>query len=268
MTVYADVLVSINVLIDYFLLLLTEALLSRKCRVFRRILSAVLCGLGSLYLFLPSLPMVVDLLTRLFFCSLVCLLCFGFHGVWPFLKCTAAYIGINCLFGGVMTLLFTVFKPHGMVFHNGVVYFDISAIEMLAVAAVAYVLLCVGQWLVRRHSPAAKRCLLHLSEDGRSLETRAMVDTGLALIDVYAGRPVVVTDAQTASCVLGDLDKRNPLLLPCRTVTGQELIPAYPVKEAHIGPSGRHPILLAVGKTTLDGDYRAIISPGTWEELQ
>ena len=55
-TIYADVLVALNLYVTWFLLLASEALSGRSCRRWRRGVAAFIGGISSLAIFLPELP--------------------------------------------------------------------------------------------------------------------------------------------------------------------------------------------------------------------
>ncbi len=54
-TIYIDVLVCLNFIVNYFLLLATGKFLSRPCKRWRMLLGAFLGGLYSLYILLPEI---------------------------------------------------------------------------------------------------------------------------------------------------------------------------------------------------------------------
>ena len=64
MIVYADILIILNFLVDYFILLLTAKFLEIKYHIFRLLLAATLGGMSSLYIFLPSVNTLTDFLYK------------------------------------------------------------------------------------------------------------------------------------------------------------------------------------------------------------
>ena len=78
MVVYADILVILNLIVDYFLLSATAAILRVKVPVFRQLASAVVGALSSLYIFAPDFSIFVDLILRAAVCSVMVLCAFGF----------------------------------------------------------------------------------------------------------------------------------------------------------------------------------------------
>ena len=54
MTIYLDVLLSINIIIDYFLINITGGLLKTKCKLSRQIIGAIIGAMCSLTILIPQ----------------------------------------------------------------------------------------------------------------------------------------------------------------------------------------------------------------------
>ena len=131
MVVYADILIVLNMLVDYFLLLSTKRLLKRKTNVIRIVLASLEGGIFSLYIFLPQSAVFIELSTRMAVCFVMSLTAFKFINLKEFLKNSVTLFLITCLYAGVMTAVWKLFKPYGMVINNSVVYFKLRLLRLL-----------------------------------------------------------------------------------------------------------------------------------------
>ena len=61
MVVYADILIVLNLIVNYFLLLATSKLLRRNVKVLPMLLSALAGAFSSLYIFLPKPSVIAEL---------------------------------------------------------------------------------------------------------------------------------------------------------------------------------------------------------------
>ena len=60
MTVYVDVLIIVNTVIDYFILLTAQRLSKTNCKIYRMVLASLLGGVLSLYIFAPDYGVAVN----------------------------------------------------------------------------------------------------------------------------------------------------------------------------------------------------------------
>ena len=123
MTVYADVLMLVNFVVDYFLLLISSHFLQKKPRLYRMILSSAIGGVFSLYIFLPKTNFLINCSAQILACALMCLTAFGFGKIKSFFRGVAVLFCVNFAYSGAMIAVWLIFKPYGMVINNSVVYF-------------------------------------------------------------------------------------------------------------------------------------------------
>ena len=121
MIVYADVLIFLNTIINFYLLLLTKKLGRNEEKLFRLVCGAFIGALFSLYIFLPNQNIFTEIAVRLICAALITVVCFGFKGLRAYLRNLIIFFTVSFVFAGVMLGIWLIFKPGGMVIHNSVV---------------------------------------------------------------------------------------------------------------------------------------------------
>lgn len=86
-TIYIDILVCLNVIVNYFLLLASGKFLSRPYKRWRILLGAFLGGLYSLYILLPQLAQWFTILVELAMAATITLTAFGRKGILKTCSC-------------------------------------------------------------------------------------------------------------------------------------------------------------------------------------
>ena len=261
MIVYVDVLIFINAVTDYLLINLSSAITGSRIHTLRLALTSLFASFFSLLIFLPYLGIFPEILIRVFSAMLICLMGYGYKSFKLYLKNFFAFLTVSVIFNGLMSVIWVVFKPSGMVVNNSAVYFNISAIETIIFSVASYILIRIVLSIIRRASPYARRCNVKLQNDGRCVEVTGLVDTGNSLKDIYKGRQVIITDESVAVALYGELGDKNKLLLPYTTVGGTGTIAAYPCKDAFINNYKAGPVLVAVTNIPIEGDCKAILNP-------
>lgn len=269
MVIYVDVLVVLNILVDYFLLKLTARIVRKNPSLVRFIFGSAAGGISSLYIFLPPQNFLVETLVRIIISLIITLVTFGFGSLKSLLKNTAVFFAVTFGFAGAMLGLWYVFEPTGMAVNNSVVYFNISPLILIILSAVFYVIVSVLRFLLQKNSPDAKECKIKVILDKESAETTAIIDTGNSITDAMGMAEVIIVDKDFAQKLFGSKNGNEMTaryrVIPCNTISGTTLLEGYRCDKAYIKCDGNtteinRPIL-AVSKTPLDKERQAIINP-------
>lgn len=192
MVIYADILLVINLFVNYFLLLITKRILRIYVRRIRILCGAFFGGLYSLIIFAPTLPLAVTVLLHIAAVGIIVLISFPTHTVKAYLKAYAAFFAVNFGFGGAMLAVWLVFRPNGMVYQNGAVYFDISMQVLLLSTVFCYILFSVFFALLKRKAPDNRLYTVILQNGDKSVHTKALLDTGNTLSDGFSDTPILI----------------------------------------------------------------------------
>lgn len=234
--IYIDILLILNFYITYFLTVGVSCLLHRKIRLRRRILAAVVGALTSLAIFLPSMPFLANLLIKLVCSTVIVLSAWGFGDIKIFLGNTAVFFLINCLYAGVMLGLWLFVCPDGMMYNNGVSYFDLPLWLALGATAAAYLIIRVIRRILDSKTALDKKYTLEIATDKGTVTLSATADSGNKLTDFFTGLPVIFCDLDKCRDVCPDgvlqrlyqkesdlADIKGVRLIPCSTVSGGTL---------------------------------------------
>lgn len=272
MIVYADVLIVLNLTVDFFLLSAASVILRRKVSALRITAAAFLGGACALYIFIPSVSIFADFIIKLIICVLMSLIAFGYQSFKQFLKSVFAVFTVTCGYAGIMIAVWHIFKPHGMLINNSVVYFDISPLVLVGATAVSYFAFVFLSAIFKRSAATAKMCNITLFAGGSRAELSAIVDTGNSLNDAFGKSEVIIADRSVAESLFGETDpqknefvKPRYRVVPCGTVSGSDMLEGFRCDSAKIENGGRSITLqkpiLAVSKLPLNDGYNAIINP-------
>ncbi len=271
MAVYADILVAVNFIVDYFLLLLCGRFLHSSPRLWRRLSGSALAAVSSLTIFLPSLNPLAELLLRAVIAAAVTLATFGFGDFRRFCRAFFCFFAVSFGFAGAMLALWYVARPNGMVIHNSAVYFDVSPIFLIGFSVVGYFLASILRRLFSKNAPLATACTVTLFYKEKQLTLRAIVDSGNSVEDVFGSGEVIIVEPSVCERLFGASPKTTAQnryrAVPCSGATGTALLEGYRCDRALIECDGKSFYLpspiAAAAKTALGGDYEAIINPNS-----
>lgn len=272
LVVYADILVILNLIVDYFLLSAAAAILHVKLPVLRQLGGAAAGAVSSLYIFAPNFGIFIDVLFRAAVCAVMVLCAFGFRSTKRFLRAVGVLFLVTCGFGGVMTAVWSLFKPDGMTVVNSVVYFNISPAVLIGVSVITYLLFMLLYAIFSATSELAERCEITVTAGENSINMEGIVDTGNSVKDYLSGSEVIIADSEFVKALLGSDSPESDIrlksryrILPLNTVSGGGTLDGFRCDSAVIS-DGEHTVklekpILAVSKTPLRDDYQAIVNP-------
>ena len=271
MVVYADVLILVNFIVDYFLIKLTAGITKTYIKIFRMVTAAFIGSLFSLYIFLPQLNAFLEILLKFSASVVTVFIGFGFGNTKRFLKNIITLFSVTFGFAGAMIGIWYIFKPTGMVINNSVVYFNISPIFLIVFSVLGYFISFFIRRIFAPQSVSAKLCKIEIEIKGKKAETNALIDTGNALSDPFGSSEIIIADKSVLDGILNEDEKENRYrAVPAVTVSGTEILDGFRCDRAKIFGEGTPVILerpiVAVSATRIVGEYKAIVNPKSMEE--
>ncbi len=229
--IYVDVLIIVNLYVNYFLLCAVQRITNSKADNKRKIAAALFGACMSLSVLLPKFLLIVSFVYKLLGGIFINLIAFGKNNL---IKKSLLFMLSSIVFAGVMLFLSDLFSADNVLMSNGSVYYDISFIALLIFTAIAYLLICLVKNAFDKSSykNGAFRVIIDIGTKRISLN--GVADTGNMLLDNLTGKPVIVCDKTDFDFDISNLlDKdimkkyKNLRYLPYSTIEGEHVIPVF-----------------------------------------
>ncbi len=244
MTVYIDVLLAVNLYINYFLIRGTAVLLCRDISVSRNLAAAAVGTLFSLTILLPQLPFWLTAVSKTAGGIVIAAAAFGLCKKSDFIINILCFLVISFLYAGLMLALWLFVAPNIMFYRNGSAYFDIPIIAVAVITAVGYIAIRFVRYLSDKRCIGARSCDILLSSAGHTVTLKAVPDTGNALCDPFSGKPVIICSRDSVqllmpACISDYLSGRTEdlegiRLAPCMTLGGNVLLPIFNADKIYV----------------------------------
>lgn len=270
--VYADVLIFLNFVVDYFLLSLTSKILNIKPKLFRVILGSIAGGLSSLYIFLPKQSTLLEFLFKIAVSMLLVIISFKYESVKHFFRSSVVLFLVTCGYGGVIFAVWLIFKPQGLVINNSQIYFNISPTILVLFSVIGYFAFIIFSKIFAKNSKFSEKCQIEVFAENKKIELTAIIDTGNSIEDPFGKSDIIITNKKQIELLFGILEpkiieklKARFRILPCSTVSGYDTLEGFRCDRAKIIQKTNEIIIdkpiLAISKVKLDDGYNAIINP-------
>ena len=275
--IYIDILLLLNFYITYFLIIGTCCFLHQRISALNRILGSLIGAASSLMIFFPPLPITVNIASKIVISFLITLVSMGFGNIKSFIKKTALFFVVSCVYAGIMLALWLFCAPAGMMYNNGVSYLNIPFWAVILSTSLSYAALLVIRRLLDSKADLDKKYRIDIiTADGKATLT-AMPDSGNKLTDFLTGLPVVFCDINKCadlcpkeiSIYLSDTNSEHISmhgirLIPCSTISGDTVAVCFKPDKLIIS-DGRNKkeinALIGFTKKGLNSEFEAIFNP-------
>lgn len=227
MTLYIDLIILLNIFLDFFLLFSVSLLLRRNIKLYKILLGAIMGGVSIISLFI-SFNSITLFIFKVFISIIMLLITFGFKSIKYFFNNFIYLYLISILLGGFLYFINDSFsyKNIGMVFfHNG---FSINIVLVIILSPIMVISYVINQKkLKEEYSNNYEVDIILLNN--KIISITGFLDTGNDLYDPYKKRPIIVIN----KALLKGYEP-NFILVPCSTVNETSLLKCFKIKKLYI----------------------------------
>ena len=274
--IYADILIVINIIVNYLLLRASAAISGCNFKPLRFLLAAGAGGIFSLIIFVENINPALNLLIKIMFFSLMVLIAFGTKSVKSFLKCSGAFFLANFAFAGIMLCLTVAISPSVAIYKNGVVYFDINIFTLTITSVICYAVLSLISRFSKSKVPQKNIFPIRITYDGKTVEGKALLDTGNTLCDCFSGKPAIITEKGFISCLCENTElteMKSFRLIPFTTIKSGGALPAFLADKTAIMNKGKwietdNVYIAVTEKKIISGGYSALLGMPFFDAIE
>lgn len=274
--IYADILIVINIIVNYLLLRATAAITGCNFKPTRFLLSACAGGIFSLIIFVDNITFISNLAIKTVFLSAMVLIAFGAKSLKTFLKCCGAFFLANFAFAGIMLGFTVALSPNAAIYKNGVVYFDINIFTLTVTSVICYAVLNLISRFTKSRIPQKNIFPIRITYGGKTVEGKALFDTGNTLCDCFSGKPAIITEKDFISLLCENTeitDMKNFRLIPFTTIKNGGALPAFLADKAAVMDKGKwieadNVYIAVTEKKIISGGYSALLGTPFFDAIE
>ncbi|MBQ8724822.1 MAG: sigma-E processing peptidase SpoIIGA [Oscillospiraceae bacterium] len=229
-TIYIDVLLILNLYVNWLILRGTARLTHTRLTGLRCIAASAAGSLTSLTIMLPELHPVLTLIIKLFTAAVPVAAAFGLSRQKTFWRCLAVFFSISFVFAGLCLALCTLSGTNLLIWSSSCIYVHFSLTSLILCTALSYLLLRIFSYVKMKyfHSDEVYEIIVRIGIHTAIAE--GLADTGNSLTDCFTGLPVIICGKNILSSLpeISDPYKlRGYKLIPYATVSGEGLLPVF-----------------------------------------
>lgn len=198
LVIYLDVLLFVNVVVNFTILYITYKILGMKVSKPRIIFATALTSLYGLVVCLPQMSILLNIFFKIAIAAITVLIAFDFKGAKFFLKSILVFLAVTFAYIGIITSFqYLPFASSAFFIQNGEVYYNLPLPYILA----ATIALFLIETLISRYfSKKLKKgetveCKIVIRD--KEVNITAFCDSGNFLSEPLSGLPVVIVNTKT-----------------------------------------------------------------------
>lgn len=195
MTIYIDVVLIENLMMNFIILLATGLILKEKIRVIRFLLASLLGAIYSVVSYLSILEIYSSMILKIILSIVMIYIAFNPQTMKKMWKDTLLFYLTSFVFGGAAFALIYIVKPQDILMRNGLFLGTYPLKTIILGAIIAFVIIMTAFTVVKtKITKKDMFCEVEIELNDKKIETTAMIDTGNLLKEPITNTPVIVVE--------------------------------------------------------------------------
>ncbi len=196
MTIYIDVVLLENLIMNYIILFTTGLVMKIKIKHIRLILASLLGAIYSVVAYAGILKAYSSIILKFILSIIIVFVAYNPQNVKKLCKTLLLFYLTSFVFGGAAFALIYIVRPQDIIMKNGLFLGTYPLKTVMLGAVIAFAVIITAFSVVKsKISKKALFCELEIKVNGKIVETKAMIDTGNLLKDPFTNTPVVVVES-------------------------------------------------------------------------
>ena len=195
MTIYIDVVLIENLVMNYIILFATAVVLKLKIKQIRLISASLVGVIYTVISYISGLRIYSNFFLKLILSVIIIYIAFNPKSLKKLLKFTLIFYLTSFVFGGAAFALIYVVKPQDLLKNNGLIL-SLNSLKIIGISAIiAFIIIIIGFKVVKNKISAKDMyCDVEIKINNSKIETKAMIDTGNFLREPITNTPVIVVE--------------------------------------------------------------------------
>lgn len=195
MTIYIDVVLIENLIMNYIILLAVGVILKIKIKHLRILISSLIGAIYAIFSYVSQLEIYSTVLVKVLLSIIMIYIGFNPQNIKTLCKQILIFYLTSFVFGGAAFSLLYFIRPQDILMKNGVLLGTYPLKTVMLSAIVGFIVLVIAFKIVKNKiSKKDMYCNVIIKIENKDIETKAMIDTGNLLKEPITNTPVIVLE--------------------------------------------------------------------------
>ena len=195
MTIYIDIVLIENLIMNYIILFTTAVVLKIKVNHIRLILASLLGAGYSIIAYMGIIKVYSSIILKIILSVLIIYIAFNPQNIKKMCKDLRLFYLVSFVFGGAAFALIYIIKPQNILMKNGL-FLGTYTLKTVMLGAVVAFCIIIGAFAIIKNKISKKDmfCEIEILINQKKIKTKAMIDTGNMLKEPITNVPVIVVE--------------------------------------------------------------------------
>lgn len=195
MTIYIDIIIVENLVMNYIILYATGIIAKNKISYLRIFFASLIGTIYVILQYLSKINIYSNLFIKMLLSIIIIYIAFNPRNIKNMCKQLVLFYLTTFTFGGVATYLIYVLKPQNIIIKNGM-YVGTYVLKVVFIGAILGTIILIISFKFSKNRITKKDmlCKIKIRLNGKETILNTMVDTGNMLKEPITGNPVVVVE--------------------------------------------------------------------------
>ena len=195
MTIYIDIVLLENIIMNYIILFATAIVLKIKIKHIRIFIASLLGAIYSIIAYMGILKLYSSIVMKILLSLLIVYIAFNPQNLKKMWKNLVMFYFISFVFGGVAFALIYVVKPQDILMKKGLFLGTYPLKTVLLGAVISFTVILVAFKIIKgKFSKKDMFCDLEIKINNKIVKTTAMIDTGNCLKEPITNSTVIILE--------------------------------------------------------------------------
>lgn len=195
MTIYMDVVLIENVIMNYIILYATGIVLKIKLKKARLLLASFIGAIYSIISYMSIIKIYSNMILKIILSIVIVYIAYCPQNIKKLWRYLVLFYLISFVFGGAAFALIYIVKPQDILMKNGLFLGTYPLKTVLLAAIISFIIVVTAFKIVKgKITKKDMFCELELKLNDYIIKTKAMIDTGNMLKEPITNTPVVVLE--------------------------------------------------------------------------
>ena len=195
MTIYIDIVLIENLIMNYIILFTTAVVLKIQVNHIRLILASLLGAGYSIIAYMGIIKVYSSIILKIILSVLIIYIAFNPQNIKKMCKDLLLFYLVSFVFGGAAFALIYIIKPQNILMKNGL-FLGTYTLKTVMLGAVVAFCIIIGAFAIIKNKISKKDmfCEIEILINQKKIKTKAMIDTGNMLKEPITNVPVIVVE--------------------------------------------------------------------------
>ena len=203
MTIYLDIVLIENILLNYIIILSTAIISKEKINFIRIVISSIVGGIFCILNYIFQIPMYLETILKIIISIIMMKIAFNKNK--KFIKTLMFFYLVSFTFGGIAFMLLFIISPQNVKLNgNTLIGIYPLKVTILAGAFGFMIISIIAQIIKNKYEKKTMICDLEIFYKGNCKKIKSMLDTGNLLKEPLTKADVIVVEKE---CLYGIINK-------------------------------------------------------------